>query len=296
MAETPRPFNQQNNPQNLKSEPDAEVRLTDLLSDLLDGPSSAPPVAARQTGPASRLTPTGQPLSPASVKPIFEDVPLDPELAAQLLAEENAPADQKEVEPTSVRTLGWVFAAAVVIPLILLGLFIWFINNTQTLQSEAQDDLVKASRTIVPTFPPVTLPPTVRSTQNCPKVTPFGPLDSYGCTREVVASSDWTTFFAVADLTLTKDGHPPAGPVVRFEAATARTDDIFQFYTTSLKAKGYNLSRADTAGSTSLGNYRVLDFAKGDQKAQILVMNLNRLDPQGSVKSGENLLRISYNS
>ena len=266
MPEKPRSYN--HNPGT-----DSEFSLSDLLPDLLDTPPTPAPASAK---PAA---------SP------FPDLPANPELAAALLAEEPEAQEEKE----SAGNIRWVVLAVVggiLVPAILVGLFIFVVNNFFTLNQP--DQIVQAARTPVPTVYSITPAPTPRPTSNCAKPAPVGPFDGFSCAREIPASGDFTTFFSLADLQLNQDGQRPVGAEKHFQVVSANPTEILQFYASSLKAKGYAPSRGEGAGATQLGAYRAITYAKGNQQAQILVISLNRGDAGGNVKAGESLIRLSF--
>jgi hypothetical protein len=272
MPEKPRSYN--HNPGT-----DSEFSLSDLLPDLLDTP------------PASKAASAPAPAKPAASPSPFPDLPANPELAASLLAE--ASEEQEEQEGTG--NIRWVVLAVVggiLVPAILVGLFILVVNNFFTLNQP--DQIVQEARTPVPTVYSVTPLPTPRPTSSCARPATVGPFDGFNCAREIPASGDFTTFFSLADLQLNQDGQRAVGPEKHFQAVSANPTEILQFYASSLKAKGYTLSRGETSGATQLGAYRAVTYAKGNQQAQILVISLNRADAGGNVKAGESLIRLSF--
>jgi hypothetical protein len=284
MAEKPRPFT--SNRPSPESNPniEQEISLSDLLPDLLA--DTPPPVTAEPAPPP-----------PAQVAPIFPDLPATPELVEALLAQENAPAEENTSRFGNIRGMILTFVALIVTPLVLIGLFLFIVNTFFSLSSTMdQESLIKNARTPIATVYSVTPVPTPRPGQNpnCPKVSAFGPFDSFNCAREIAVSVDFTNFLSLADAQLNQEGHRSVGTQRRYEAVSAKPDEILQFYATSLKAKGYIAAAPEASGTTSLGAYRVIYYGNGKQQAQLVVISLSKADPQGTVKAGESLIRISF--
>ncbi len=258
-----------------------EISLSDLLPDLLDTP---PPMASSPVTSA----PAFDPASPGR--------PLDPELAALLEGADDPNATEEAARPTGlVKWVGLAFVGAIIVPLVLVGLFLAWINGTQSIDSEA---IAGQARTPVPTVFSVTPVPTLKSNPNCAKGAAFGPFDNFPCTREIAVTNDFTSFFALADYQLNQDGHRPVGTNLHFDVSSDGPVTVMQFYATSLKAKGFTAGRisgaADVRGDSQLGAYRVNYYTKGTQQVQVLVISLTRADPQNIAKVGETLIRLSY--
>ncbi|HEX2913072.1 MAG TPA: hypothetical protein VH186_19865 [Chloroflexia bacterium] len=270
-----RPTTGQNN-----GEPPRDVSLSDLLPDLLEEPASKPirPAQSNRSAPSYRAALSSSPASDFA-EPVYKE----------------------RKSNRGLILLGVVaLIGMLVIPLLIFGFFVFLANNQKELTPE---QLVEAAKTPLPTIIGITpvapkATPTV-STVNCSNPPALGPVDGYPCARSVEASPDWNNFFTLAELDLNQAGYRPVGAERAFYISRDSQDKILQFYDKSLKDKGFSPGRAGGAGAdnangnTSLGNFRVAYYLKGNQQVQILALTLNRNGPGGTADSGETIIRLS---
>lgn len=196
----------------------------------------------------------------------------------------------------------------IVIPLIVIGVF-FFIANNQPAPTTV--DVVQATTPLVTVFsitpapgnltsaPAVsgTIPASAASKSpaatQCPPKIAFGSVELYSCSQPVQANSVFSNYFGLAELQLAQTGqNSPAGSRIYAVSGDSPTR-VLQFYATLLTAQGYALAQPADSGTTSLGQYSLALYAKGSQQVQVTVLTVNKASPDGQVKAGQTLIRLS---
>lgn len=265
----------------------ADVSLSDLLPDLLEQPSfarSSPPPAA----------PSFYNNTAASVPPPVYS-PVRPVLPAE------APTPDKPVSQKADRSTLFFFALCIggllLLPMLVFGVLA-LMGSIGAVPTPSE--LERAVQTPLATVQSVTPRPTVNP-PGCPQVSSFGPLEPFTCVRFVRSEPTWNAFFAPAEDKLGKDGHRPLSSTRRYDAVGADPARVLRFYELLMLNRGFSAGRlpaesgtATGGGATPLGNYQWAYYAKDIQQVQIVVLTLNKANPEGTVKAGEVVIRMSY--
>ncbi len=192
----------------------------------------------------------------------------------------------------------------IIVPLIIVGVFI-FIANSQPLPSTI--DVAQANTPLATVFSITPAPPKLTPSSpgspapaksagasQCPSQTAFGPVQFYSCSQPVQAGSSFTAYFGLAELQLAQNGQNGPGATRLYSVTADSPAKVLQFYTTSLAAQGYTPSNPTATGATPLGPYSAALYAKGNQQIQVMAMTVNKASPDGQVKAGQTLIRLSF--
>jgi hypothetical protein len=190
----------------------------------------------------------------------------------------------------------------IIVPLIIVGVFI-FIANSQPVPSTI--DVVKANTPLATVFS-ITPVPSARPTppgspapaksagaSQCPPQTAFGLVAYYSCSQPVQAGSAFTAYFGLAELQLAQNGQNGPGATRLYSVTGDSPAKVLQFYAASLAAQGYTPSNPTATGATPLGPYSAALYAKGTQQVQVMALTVNKASPDGQVKAGQTLIRLS---
>jgi hypothetical protein len=190
----------------------------------------------------------------------------------------------------------------VIVPLIIVGVFI-FIANSQPVPTTI--DVARANTPLATVFS-ITPVPSARPTppgspapaksagaSQCPPQTAFGPVVLYSCSQPVQAGSAFTAYFGLAELQLAQNGQNGPGATRLYSVTGDSPAKVLQFYATSLAEQGYTPSNPTATGATPLGQYTAALYAKGNQQIQVMALTVNKASPDGQIKAGQTLIRLS---
>jgi hypothetical protein len=268
-----------------KPNPEDKSSLADLLPDLFETPLTAQN--------------SGKPLSPVSPAP-------DPFDLRQLsISGDDRPARSGRKEFNFV-LLGLVAVAGlVVVPLVIFGVFI-FIANSQPAPKTI--DVVQATTPLVTVFsitpapvkptPAPASPSAARSpvAAACPTQTAFGGVELYSCSQPVQVTGSFSGYFGLAELHLAQNGQNGPGGGRLFVVTGDSPAKVLQFYAASLAAQGYAAVNEAASGTAPLGPYSVALYARGSQQIQVMALTVNQPSPDGQVRAGQTLIRLSSSS
>jgi hypothetical protein len=279
-----------------KPNPEDKSSLADLLPDLFETPLTAQN--------------SGKPLSSVSPAP-------DPFDLRQLsISGDDRPARSGRKEFNFV-LLGLVAVAGlVVVPLVIFGVFI-FIANSQPAPKTI--DVVQATTPLVTVFsitpapvkptPAPASPSAAKSTAPaspsaarspvaaaCPTQTAFGGVELYSCSQPVQVTGSFSGYFGLAELHLAQNGQNGPGGGRLFVVTGDSPAKVLQFYAASLAAQGYAAVIEAASGTAPLGPYSVALYARGSQQIQVMALTVNQPSPDGQVRAGQTLIRLSSSS
>ncbi|MDB5078351.1 MAG: hypothetical protein JWP00_275 [Chloroflexi bacterium] len=268
-----------------KPNPEDKSSLAELLPDLFETPLTAQN--------------SGKPLSPVSPAP-------DPFDLRQLsISGDDRPARSGRKEFNFV-LLGLVAVAGlVVVPLVIFGVFI-FIANSQPAPKTI--DVVQATTPLVTVFsitpapvkptPAPASPSAARSpvAAACPTQTAFGGVELYSCSQPVQVTGSFSGYFGLAELHLAQNGQNGPGGGRLFVVTGDSPAKVLQFYAASLAAQGYAAVNEAASGTAPLGPYSVALYARGSQQIQVMALTVNQPSPDGQVRAGQTLIRLSSSS
>lgn len=190
----------------------------------------------------------------------------------------------------------------IIVPLLIVGVFV-LIANSQPVPTTI--DVAQANTPLATVFSITPAPPQTATAPagsaaaksagptQCPAQTAFGPVEFYSCSQTVQATSGFTAYFGLAELQLAQNGQNGPGTTRRYSVTGDSPAKVLQFYATSLAAQGYTPANPAATGNTPLGSYSVALYAKGDRQVQIMAMTVNKASPDGQIKAGQTLIRLS---
>lgn len=264
--------------------------LADLLPEFFESPQSAPTSA-----------------QPAPVEPLGTNDP-------QLIPVQTVPVKPRQKGFNYVPLVIVAVVGMIVVPLVILGVFIFIANNQPT---HTTIDVASATTPLPTVFSitpgaAATTAPAANGTapasspgasaaakspaptaNPCPPRTVFGSVELYTCSQVIQANTTFTNYIGLAEVQMAQAGQngPAANRV--YAVSGDSPAKVMQFYVSSLAAQGFAPVKGNETGSTSLGPYTAALYAKGNQQVQVAVLTVNKASPDGQVNNGQTLIRLS---